>query len=1078
MNLRRCEFNFRFWTKIVLILLLNIMVTAIVSAADWEYQSLKISHGRYCVDIGDARNDGIFRVYWGYGYNGPVAREYEYDIEAGTWTEKDLPNATWVNGQTNGVAIGKGKNDGYNYIYFAGNSDKWNTPIGRVAQCSWSGSSWTLVEIATAALSMTDIAVGNANYLNNTSNQQIYAGNADGHVYMYNWNGTSYSRIVVGTATAGITAIAIGEGLSVNVTYRCVYAVSSDSHVYQFRWNTSGYFEKVIVGTAPASLNDIAVWNKSGDYEQLFVAASDGHIYDFQYGVSWQMSDLGQSDSANPMKKVVVGEGRNDEARRVYAVAENDALYEFSYSGSWIKTKIAGSIVNTLGIGEARNVPGLNSILVMPSGGDVPLTEYCYDSIAPSAVTSLTAETGNSLTTVKLSWLSPGDDGTIGIIWNDSVNSNNYYNDVGRFRIDYATYPKTWNYADYEVEIATITSYGDFNSYIVSGLLDAVTYYFCLWTCDNVGNWSQASNISAAPAGALSGTYVYNDITDDTFWTASGSPYVINTNLTISSGTTLTIDPGVTVKFRGNYSIINNGIIDAQGDPGDHISFEYYISSAQVPGSWNQIYIYAPYSGYVQLNYCDIKGAAIGLNFESQVSGNQIYNTTFSSCTTGIAGSVNGMTRLYIASSTFSDCGIGTTANYYAMTDCYFVKNATAVRSARGTVSNSLFENNYSAIYNPGSQPSGFSVTKSSFISNTNYAFYAEMDLTYCYFENNGVAAYVDGSRKTIGNTLTGNATGFVYVLSASETESEFHHNNITGSAFHDLVVNAGHNVDLSYNWWGTTVTAVIDQKIDDINNTATYTPVLGEPYVYSPSPLAIIDLTALISDVGGSVDLAWTAPLDDNGAWLTAYDGYYRIKYSQNPSYSFSVSDYSTEISRNITPGEKETLTINGLTAGVTYYFCVWAADSDGNWSADSNISSASASGYTISGYLLDQSSNALTEAYVSLTGASNATANADANGYYEFTSLPGGDYTLTPYPTEYAFAPASFSTTSLSGNISSLNFFGTYTPYSISGTAYDYSGNGIYNVKIAISVNADDGHWYTKTIYTDSSGHYSKQL
>jgi len=1065
---------------IFLFLVLNLL------AGDWEYQNLKFGRGGYCIDIGDARNDGIFRVYWGGSPPNPEIKEYEYNIEAATWTEKEsfLPGTSPM---TNGISIGKGKNDGDNYIYFA--VEDQNEPIGRVYERLWSGSNWTTVEIATAALSMTDIAVGNANYLNNTSDQQIYVGNADGHVYMYSWNGTSYNRIIVGTATAGITAIAIGKGLSDSVSYRCVYAVSSDSHVYQFRWNTSGYFEKVIVGTAPATLNDIAVWNKSGDYEQLFVAASNGHIYGFQYGASWEISDLGQSDSADPMIKVVVGEGRNDGVKRVYAVAQNDALYEFSYSGSWIKNKIVRDIADNLAIGEARNVSGLNSILVRPNiGGNINLAEFCYDSVAPSVVTSLTAETGSSISTVKLSWLSPGDDGTIGIIWNDSVNSNSYnwYNsDMGRFRIDYATYPKTWNYVDYKVEIATITSYGNFNSYIVSGLLDAVTYYFCVWTCDNVGNWSENSNISTATAGSLSGTYIYNTISSDTIWRKSNSPYIINTDITINSGVTLTIEAGVTIKFRGNYKITNKGFMNAQGTPSDNINFTYYISSAVAPGRWNQIYIDGGSGGHIYFDYCNINAAEYGIYFSSGNVQNKIYNSVISSCTTGIDNtSWIASPDILIDGCTFSDCGIGTTVNRYAITDCYFVKNSTAVRSARGTVSNSLFENNYSAIYNPGSQPSGYFVTKSSFISNTNYAFYAEIDLTYCYFENNGVAAYVYGNRKTVGNTLTGNTTGVFYVLSGGYSENEFHHNNFNGSTFYDLFVNASKDITISYNWWGTTITTNIEQKID--NNSyynITYTPVLTSPYVYSDSPESVTDL-AVLSSSGGEVKLYFTTPGDDNGAYINEYTGKYRLKITINSSCQWDVSDYNREISFTKSKSETSEIDLAGLDVGTTYYFALWVSDDSGNWSQKSNVISSFIPFYKISGYIKTNSSSPLEGIEVNLSGAENSsTTYTNSSGYYEFSELIKATYTVTPSGA-YVFSPVTYSTSSVSADISNWDFFAVSAPYSISGYVLSYDSSPVANVVVSLSGIYNKGIYrntptpVNNTFTTSESGYFSFSL
>ncbi len=64
------------------------------------------------------------------------------------------------------------------------------------------------------------------------------------------------------------------------------------------------------------------------------------------------------------------------------------------------------------------------------------------------------------------------------------------------------------------------------------------------------------------PAGDVSGT-----------WTASGSPYLIQGDIQIQPGTTLTIEPGVTVEFQGNYGLDVYGNILAVGTPTDSIIF-------------------------------------------------------------------------------------------------------------------------------------------------------------------------------------------------------------------------------------------------------------------------------------------------------------------------------------------------------------------------------------------------------------------------------------------------------------------------------------------------------------------------
>ena len=68
-------------------------------------------------------------------------------------------------------------------------------------------------------------------------------------------------------------------------------------------------------------------------------------------------------------------------------------------------------------------------------------------------------------------------------------------------------------------------------------------------------------------------TTVDTDITSDTTWTTAGSPYVISGIVTVEENVTLTIDPGVVIKFDGFDNLLIEGTLIAEGTSADSILF-------------------------------------------------------------------------------------------------------------------------------------------------------------------------------------------------------------------------------------------------------------------------------------------------------------------------------------------------------------------------------------------------------------------------------------------------------------------------------------------------------------------------
>ena len=80
------------------------------------------------------------------------------------------------------------------------------------------------------------------------------------------------------------------------------------------------------------------------------------------------------------------------------------------------------------------------------------------------------------------------------------------------------------------------------------------------WSGPDSNSWTLTTCQSVC--GDVSGT-----------WTADNSPYIVTGNITVSTGSSLTIEPGVEIRFDGHYSLTVNGLLTAVGTEANSIRF-------------------------------------------------------------------------------------------------------------------------------------------------------------------------------------------------------------------------------------------------------------------------------------------------------------------------------------------------------------------------------------------------------------------------------------------------------------------------------------------------------------------------
>ncbi len=107
------------------------------------------------------------------------------------------------------------------------------------------------------------------------------------------------------------------------------------------------------------------------------------------------------------------------------------------------------------------------------------------------------------------------------------------------------------------------------------------------------------------------------------------------------------------------------------------------------------------------------------------------------------------------------------------------------------------------------------------------------------------------------------------------------------------------------------------------------------------------------------------------------------------------------------------------------------------------------------------------LTGVTMNLSGATTLTVPVDSTGYYEFTNLTGGNYSITPSKANYTFAPISKSYTQITADQTEQDFYGQPI-YTISGYCYATTSTAISNVSITLSGDTNIN------AMTDTTGYY----
>ncbi|MCW4053027.1 MAG: right-handed parallel beta-helix repeat-containing protein [Candidatus Bathyarchaeota archaeon] len=293
-----------------------------------------------------------------------------------------------------------------------------------------------------------------------------------------------------------------------------------------------------------------------------------------------------------------------------------------------------------------------------------------------------------------------------------------------------------------------------------------------------------ALGLRILPSPALA-TYVEGLVEQDTIWTLTDSPFVLTNDIRISPNVTLTIEPGVEVRFGGNFSIIVEGDMRAIGTKSRNITFTSN-KIPRKPGDWESLRYRFSKNSF--LEYASVEYSTHGIDAESS-------NITIRNC--------------YIVEN--SEDGILVVNSTVEANNNVIAKNLEdgihLTGNNEATVENNTIKLNTRGILLDGDEVSDVSLLRNILYENTQSGLhldanaYNNIAIFDNFFSGNLKGIHVSGETGTTvtNNSISLNTIGVFYETAQNH---QIHFCDIYGNEI-GVEVSAGVTVDATYNYWG-----------------------------------------------------------------------------------------------------------------------------------------------------------------------------------------------------------------------------------------------------------------------------------
>ncbi len=412
---------------------------------------------------------------------------------------------------------------------------------------------------------------------------------------------------------------------------------------------------------------------------------------------------------------------------------------------------------------------------------------------------------------------------------------------------------------------------------------------------------SLVSGISVRLSTAQTGTNVTGTICSDTTWTPANSPYTFTGIVDVPQGVALTIEAGVTINI-GLYCLQVDGTLRAQGNSTDLINF--VSSSSSTPSMVNGQIVFT--SNSTAWNKKTNSGSTIEnavldtttltINNASPNIDSNLINGPF--LLNGII--ISGTSSSPIISNNiinYTGVGINSNPTVYGI---YVFSNNLSGQNNNGTlIINNTLSNWLGGIYIGACSPTvkgNFIVNNNGGATNGGEGIKIDWAASTPLIQDNMIAinsvgiGLVDGPYPVIeDNNIQNNTDNSIYVINSNTN----YNSNTVG--------NPQHNVNATYDWWGTSDSQAINQTIHDFKNDQTLGTVVFTPFLTATSTEAPTYIIAS-ADAGGSIAESGIVRVNYGGSQtftITPNTGYRIADVSVNET---SVGAFGSYTVQNVT--------------------------------------------------------------------------------------------------------------------------------------------------------------------------------